>query len=248
MEKMFAGLQLTDLNLAAINTAKVTNMKEMFNGMNQLAHLDLSSFETNNLKEMSAMFQGMTALEELDILHFNTSQVDNMKNLFKDVSKVAKLDLTNFNSRKATDMTSMFDGMEALSDLKLGPDFSFEMANNLDYMFHNTYSLKSIDLGEVDIQKTFSLAGMFAIDDQSRDQLEKIYTTNEFKLTEYSYWQDHFKTQDDGTPGDGIKDVFKNRVKLRGGQGSHLPDPSKAVRSWFRNDNPPSAPGYFTKK
>ena len=193
------------------------------------------------------MFQGMTALEELDILHFNTSQVDNMKNLFKDVAKVAKLDLTNFNSRKATDMTSMFDGMEALSDLKLGPDFSFEMANNLDYMFHNTYSLKSIDLGEVDIQKTFSLAGMFAIDDQSRDQLEKIYTTNEFKLTEYSYWQDHFKTQDDGTPGDGIKDVFKNRVKLRGGQGSHLENPSMATKDWFRFDNPP-AQGYFTQK
>ena len=193
------------------------------------------------------MFQGMTALEELDILHFNTSQVDNMKNLFKDVAKVTKLDLTNFNSRKATDMTSMFDGMEALSDLKLGPDFSFEMANNLDYMFHNTYSLKSIDLGEVDIQKTFSLAGMFAIDDPSRDQLEKIYTTNEFKLTEYSYWQDHFKTQDDGTPGDGIKDVFKNRVKLRGGQGSHLENPSMATKDWFRFDNPP-AQGYFTQK
>ena len=249
MEKMFAGLQLTDLNLAAINTAKVTNMKEMFSGMNQLAHLDLSSFETNNLKEMSAMFQGMTALEELDILHFNTSQVDNMKNLFKDVAKVTKLDLTNFNSRKATDMTSMFDGMEALSDLKLGPDFSFEMANNLDYMFHNTYSLKSIDLGEVDIQKTFSLAGMFAIDDPSRDQLEKIYTTNEFKLTEYKHWQDNFNDKiKDEVPGDSIKDVFKNRLKLRGGQGFHLPDPSKAVRKWFCNDNPPSAPGYFTKK
>ena len=249
MEKMFAGLQLTDLNLAAINTAKVTNMKEMFSGMNQLAHLDLSSFETNNLKAMSAMFQGMTALEELDILHFNTSQVDNMKNLFKDVAKVTKLDLTNFNSRKATDMTSMFDGMEALSDLKLGPDFSFEMANNLDYMFHNTYSLKSIDLGEVDIQKTFSLAGMFAIDDPSRDQLEKIYTTNEFKLTEYDYWKPYFNDKiKDEVPGDSIKDVFKNRLKLRGGQGSHLADPSKAVRSWFRDDNPPSAPGYFTKK
>ena len=195
------------------------------------------------------MFQGMTALEELDILHFNTSQVDNMKNLFKDVSKVTKLDLTNFNSRKATDMTSMFDGMEALSDLKLGPDFSFEMANNLDYMFHNAYSLKSIDLGEVDIQKTFSLAGMFAIDDPSRDQLEKIYTTNEFKLTEYPYWQSFYNDKiENEVPGDSIKDVFKNRLKLRGGQGSHLADPSKAVRSWFRNDNPPSAPGYFTKK
>lgn len=146
-------------------------------------------------------------------------------------------------------MTSMFDGMEALSDLKLGPDFSFEMANNLDYMFHNTYSLKSIDLGEVDIQKTFSLAGMFAIDDPSRDQLEKIYTTNEFELTKYYYWQPNFNDKiENEVPGDGIKDVFKNRLKLRGGQGFHLPDPSKAVRKWFCNDNPPSAPGYFTKK
>ena len=247
MERMFAGLQLTDLNLAAINTAKVTNMKEMFSGMNQLAHLDLSSFETNNLKAMSAMFQGMTALEELDILHFNTSQVDNMKNLFKDVAKVTKLDLTNFNSRKATDMTSMFDGMEALSDLKLGPDFSFEMANNLDYMFHNTYSLTSIDLGYVDVDKTFSFAGMFAIDDPSRDQLEKIYLANEFRFTSHIYWQYHFNTQDDGTPGNGIKDVFKNRVKLRGGQGSHLENPSMATKDWFRFDNPP-AQGYFTQK
>jgi len=249
MGGLFSQVSALDTIDAAINTAKVTNMKEMFSGMNQLAHLDLSSFETNNLKEMSAMFQGMTALEELDILHFNTSQVDNMKNLFKDVAKVTKLDLTNLNSRKATDMTGMFDGMEALSDLKLGPDFSFEMANNLDYMFHNTYSLKSIDLGEVDIQKTFSLAGMFAIDNPSRDQLEKIYTTNEFELTKYDYWQPYFNDKiENEVPGDSIKDVFKNRLKLRGGQGSHLADPSKAVRSWFRDDNPPSAPGYFTKK
>ena len=194
------------------------------------------------------MFQGMTALEELDILNFDTSQVTNMKNIFKDVAKVTKLDLTNFNSRKATDMTSMFDGMEALSDLKLGPNFSFEMANNLDYIFHNTYGLTSIDLGNINVDKTYRLAGMFAIDDPSRDQLEKIYLANEFRFTSHVYWQYHFDTKPDGTPGNGIADVFKNRVKLRGGQGSHLENPSMATRDWFRFDNPPTAPGYFTQK
>lgn len=248
MEKMFSGLQLTELNLSNMNTAKVENMKGMFADMNQIAHLNLSSITTENLKQMSNMFSGMEALEDIDILHFDTSHVDDIQNLFKGDKNLTKLDLTNLNTRLCTNMSRMFDGMELLSEIKLGSDFSFQNANNLDYMFHNTYSLKSIDLGEVDIQKTFSLAGMFAIDDSSRDQLEKIYTTNEFKLTEYPYWQSYYNDKPNGEPGDSIKDVFKNRLKLHGGQGSHLADPSKAVRSWFRDDNPPSAPGYFTKK
>ena len=63
------------------------------------------------------------------------------------------------------------------------------------------------------------------------DKLERIYVNNDFntfKLTSFS-------------------NMFKNRKKLRGGNGSYLADPSMADKTWLRVDRP-GVQGYFTRK
>ena len=76
---------------------------------------------------------------------------------------------------------------------------------------------------------------MFSIYDTdiSKDKLEKIYVNNDFntsKLTNFT-------------------DMFENRKKLRGGNGSYLVNPSTADKSWLRIDDPAHGrPGYFTRK
>ena len=63
------------------------------------------------------------------------------------------------------------------------------------------------------------------------DKLEKIFVNSDFntsKLINYS-------------------EMFKNRKKLRGGNGSYLGDPSTADISWLRVDRP-WVQGYFTRK
>ena len=68
-------------------------------------------------------------------------------------------------------------------------------------------------------------------EDMTKDKLEKIYVNNDFntaKLTNFS-------------------GMFRNRKKLRGGNGSYLADPSTADKTWLRVDRP-GVQGYFTRK
>ena len=60
---------------------------------------------------------------------------------------------------------------------------------------------------------------------------KKIYANNDFdisKLTAFS-------------------NMFRNRKKLRGGNGSYLANPSTADKTWLRVDRP-GVQGYFTRK
>ena len=74
---------------------------------------------------------------------------------------------------------------------------------------------------------------MFALPDKyiSNDKLEKIYVNNDFNTAKLKY----------------SLEMFRNRKKLRGGNGSYLADPSTADKTWLRVDRP-GVQGYFTRK
>ena len=74
---------------------------------------------------------------------------------------------------------------------------------------------------------------MFALPDKDKlkDKLETIYVNNDFNTTKLTYFTE----------------MFKNRKKLRGGNGSYLADPSTADKTWLRVDRP-GVQGYFTRK
>jgi len=78
-----------------------------------------------------------------------------------------------------------------------------------------------------------SMNYMFFLNDKDKikDKLEKIYVNNDFDTTNL---RSHAV-------------MFKNRNKLRGGNGSYLADPSTADKSWLRVDRP-GVQGYFTRK
>ena len=67
--------------------------------------------------------------------------------------------------------------------------------------------------------------------DMSKDKLETIYVNNDFDTSELT----------DDT------NMFRNRKRLRGGNGSYLADPSMADKTWLRVDRP-GVQGYFTRK
>ena len=69
--------------------------------------------------------------------------------------------------------------------------------------------------------------------DSPKDKLEKIYVNNDFDTTNLT----------------DFSEMFENRKKLRGGNGSFLTNPSTADKSWLRIDDPANGrPGYFTRK
>ena len=233
MEGMFSRISsLTSLDLSNFDTSKVTIMSSMFSGMSSLTSLDLSNFDTSKVTSMASMFSGMSSLTLLNLSSFDTSKVTNMRYMFHGMSNLITLDLSNFNTSNVTLMNYMFSGMSNLAMLDLS---NFNTSNVVDMwgMFAYAPSLTSLDLSNFDTSNVTNMRSMFALGDEdvSKDKLERIYVNNDFNTAKLT---DTYQ-------------MFGNRKKLRGGNGSYLADPSTADKSWLRVDRP-GVKGYFTRK
>ena len=259
MEAMFAGLQeLTSLDVTNFNTSKVVNMGGMFLNMTNLTSLDVTNFNTSKVTYMANMFSNTAKLTNLDVRNFNTENVTNMMYMFYKMNKIIDLDLSsfntqnvtdmggmfayvtnlkslnlaNFNTKKVTNMYSMFSSMTSLTALDLS-NFDTSNVTNMDGMFYRTNSLTSLDLSNFDTSNVVNMQSMFELwdEDTDKDKLTVIYVNNDFdtlKVTNFS-------------------NMFKNRKRLRGGNGSYLSNPVTADKTWLRVDRP-GVQGYFTKK
>ena len=233
MQSMFFGMSnLTTLNLSNFDTSKVTNMGAMFLGMSNLTSLNLSNFDTSKVTNMGTMFSEMSSLTTLNLSNFDTSKVTNMQYMFSEMSSLTTLDLSSFNTSNVTDMKAMFSGIHSLTTLDLS-SFNTSKVTNMDYMFHGMSNLTTLNLSNFNTSKVTNMSYMFALPDKyiSNDKLEKIYVNNDFNTAKLKY----------------SLEMFRNRKKLRGGNGSYLADPSTADKTWLRVDHP-GAQGYFTRK
>ena len=235
MSGMFSGMsKLTTLNLSHFDTSKVTNMGFMFSDMFNLTTLDISSFDTSKVTSMRYMFDDMSKLTTLNLSHFDTSKVTNMGYMFSGMSNLTNLDLSSFDTSMVTDMYAMFSDMSNLTALNLS-NFDTSKVTTMYAMFRNMTNLTTLDLSNFNTSQVTDMEYMFYLPykDELNDKLEKIYVNNDFNtasLTDFS-------------------EMFKNRNKLRGGNGSFLVNPGTADKSWLRIDDPTNGrPGYFTRK
>ena len=221
---------LTTLDLSNFDTSKVTNMDHMFSNTYNLTTLDLSNFNTSKVTNMDSMFF-TSGLTSLNLSSFNTSKVTNMDRMFSNTRKLITLDLSNFDTSKVTNMDSMFF-VSGLTSLNLS-SFNTSKVTDMSYMFYDMRNLTSLDLSNFDTSKVTNMNYMFYLDNEniSKDKLEKIYVNNDFNTAKLT---DTYQ-------------LFGNRKKLRGGNGSYLTDPSTADKSWLRVDRP-GVQGYFTRK
>ena len=171
---------------------------------------------------------------EIDLSGFDTSKVRNMDSMFAYMSNLTTLDLSSFDTSKVTDMYAMFSDMSNLTALNLS-NFDTSKVTTMYAMFRNMPNLTTLDLSNFDTSQVTDMKYMFYLPykDKLNDKLEKIYVNNDFNtasLTDFS-------------------EMFKNRNKLRGGNGSFLVNPGTADKSWLRIDDPTNGrPGYFTRK
>ena len=235
MSGMFSSMsKLTTLNLSHFDTSKVTNMGFMFSNMFNLTTLDISSFDTSKVTNMRYMFDDMSKLTTLNLSHFDTSKVTDMGYMFSGMSNLTNLDLSSFDTSMVTDMYAMFSDMSSLTALNLS-NFDTSKVTTMYAMFRNMPNLTTLDLSNFDTSQVTDMKYMFYLPykDKLNDKLEKIYVNNDFNtasLTDFS-------------------EMFKNRNKLRGGNGSFLVNPGTADKSWLRIDDPTNGrPGYFTRK
>ena len=222
---------IVELDLSNFDTSQVTDMQFMFSGMSSLTTLDLSNFDTSQVTDMKYMFRDTSSLTTLNLSNFDTSRVTNMEVMFYGMSSLTSLDLSNFDTSQVKYMNYMFS-YTSLTSLNLS-NFDTSKVMKMSNMFFNMRNLTSLNLTNFNTSKVTDMEDMFSLsnDYASDDKLEKIYANNDFdisKLTAFS-------------------NMFRNRKKLRGGNGSYLANPSTAEKTWLRVDRP-GVQGYFTRK
>ena len=232
MEAMFGYMYgLTSLNISNFNTSQVTNMRDMFSNMRNLTSLNLSNFNTSKVTDMRAMFGYMYGLSSLNLSNFDTSQATDMNSMFAGMS-LTSLNLSNFDTSKVTDMGSMFYNMRNLTSLSL-TNFDTSKVTDMSDMFSNMFNLTTLDISNFDTSNVVDMGGMFSFRGVGAhdDRLEKIYVNNDFNTSKLTWFSN----------------MFTNRKKLRGGNGSYLSNPATADKTWLRVDRP-GVHGYFTRK
>ena len=223
---------ILDLDLSNFDTSKVTNMESMFRGMSNLTSLNLSNFDTSKVTNMESMFSHMFSLTSLELSNFDTSKVTNMGFMFSAMHSLTNLNLSSFDTSKVTSMGFMFHKISSLTTLDLS-NFDTSKVTDMGYMFDGMTNLTTLDLSNFDTSQVTDMRLMFYLDEEdiSKDKLETIYVNNDFDTSKLKY----------------SLRMFKNRKKLRGGNGSYLADPSTADKTWLRVDRP-GVQGYFTRK
>ena len=157
--------KLTKLDLSRFSSEQVTNMNYMFCGgdVSSMSELNLGDkFDTSNVTDMSNMFIGLNDLCSLDLGDkFDTSNVTNMSGMFARIAtKASSVKLKfgdKFDTSKATDMSSMFQYSCCAcstfeTDLK---NISLTSATNIENIFYGfgpaavyVQEKIKIDLGE----------------------------------------------------------------------------------------------------
>ena len=153
---------LTSLDLSHFDTSKVTNMYRMFEDCRSLVALDLSSFDTAKVTDLgfAMMFFCCDNLATLNISSFNTANATNMYCMFFGCKNLVSLDLSHFDTSKVTDMDGMFDGCSSLSNLDLS-HFDTSKVTNIYDMFYGCKSLTSLDLSHFDTSKVTDMFSTF---------------------------------------------------------------------------------------
>ena len=178
---------------------------------------------------MGNMFKNTHKLKNLDVHHFNTQKVKHMQYMFYG-SGATSLDLSHFDTSKVEDMSKMFAEMANITELDLS-NFNTSNVKDMSRMFDHTAELRTLDLSNFNTSKVTDFSKMFA--SEYINKLERIYVKQDF----------------DTSAGTDFTNIFTGRTNLRGGNGSYLPDPSTADKTWLRIDDPANGhPGYFTRK
>lgn len=130
---------------ASFAEARPTSCNSWFNGCTKLATIEgIEYLNTEKVTDMAQMFNGCAILKSLDLSHFNTQIVKNMYNMLNGCQKLTTLDLSNFDTHQVTSMGNMFKQCKALKTIYASDKFvTTGLAEGKgEYMFTECYSLK----------------------------------------------------------------------------------------------------------
>lgn len=112
-----------------------------FNGCSSAVSMDLANLDTSKVTDMREMFSGCSSLVSLDVSGFDTSNVTGMYNMFYKCSALTSLDVSGFNMTKVTKTQYMFAGCKNLKTIYGNTDWSQYGITKSNNMFSNCNAL-----------------------------------------------------------------------------------------------------------
>ncbi len=148
------------VDIAKLDTSKVTDISYMFAACNALTFLDLSSCDTSSVTNMDSLFLNCRSLTTLDISSWDTSSVTNMPNMLSGCSRLTTLEVSGFDTSQVTNMSGLFYYCKALTNLDLS-GWNTSRVSNLGQMFSDCTELTTLDVSTWDTSNVTHMAAMF---------------------------------------------------------------------------------------
>lgn len=152
---------LKQLDLGSFDTRRAVSFSRMFKDCYRLNRLDLGSFDTKGACEFDWMFEGCSGLTSINVSSFNTESATDMNGTFYKCGKLKSLDLRNFSTNNVKDMGWMFKGCSSLSKVDLS-SFSTDAVEDFEEMFYGCSSLEQLDLSSFNTSAAGDFGDMFS--------------------------------------------------------------------------------------
>ena len=151
---------ITHIYFLGVDTSKVINMEQMFNGCSNLEYVEFSNFNTSSTSLMNKMFYDCTLLKSIDLSNFDTSKITTMREMFGNCKSLVSLNISNFNLEALEDMGSMFFGCSALKEIDL-KNIDTSNVIIMSSLFQGCSSIASLDLTNFNTKSVTNMGGMF---------------------------------------------------------------------------------------
>ena len=158
---LFCGMSRCErMDLAGLDTSRVTDMSRLFDDCGSLAALDISGWDTSAVRDMRRMFWGCRSLAALDTSAWDTSQVTDMERAFERCSSLASLDVSGWDTSRVRSLRCTFSGCASLAALDVSA-WETSQAEDLRGMFCGCSSLSFLDLSGWDMSGALDVSEMF---------------------------------------------------------------------------------------
>ena len=253
MEGMLSSIRPTTIDVSNFNTSNVTNMKDMFFGASYLTSLDVSNFDTSNVTNFDGTFAGMIELTSLNITGIDTTSATTTSRMFSQLRKIGNLDVSGIYTPNVTDMDSMFSGLGIYSGATFTLDCSHFDTSKVTNMFSifSGVTATSINVSTWDTSNVTNMSFMFSQVSTTELDLSSFDTSKVTNMSHMFQSSANLVTVkvnafDTGLVSDSNM-MFTGCNSIRGGAGTTY-NSSRTDKTYARNDEPPTNPGYFTGK
>jgi len=140
---------------------KIEQISHAFYNCYKLKSIDLSKFNLSLVTNLDYMFYSCSNLETIKLPEQKINNVESFSHTFHNCSKLKTIDLMNISFLKAKNISFMFANCSDLLEIKFDFNEQAKNINNMNGTFANCTSINSIDISHIHINNNAILDNLF---------------------------------------------------------------------------------------